>query len=272
MAMTVNTNVFSLNAQRQLMRTEGGLQTSMQRLASGLRINSAKDDAAGLQIANRMSSQIGGLSVAIRNANDGISLAQTAEGAMEEMTTSLLRMRELALQSSNGTYGADDKDALDLEFQQLVDEIDRIATTTSFNGNTLLNAAATVDIAVDYSGGSGNIQISLVDLQEAALGIAGLDIGDGGTPSAAVTAVDTALQTVDTQRASLGAMQNRLSSTISNLANIRENLSASRSRVLDTDFASETANLSKYQIMQQAGTAVLAQANAIPQNVLSLLR
>ena len=145
MAMTVNTNIFSLNAQRQLMRTEGGLQTSMQRLASGLRINSAKDDAAGLQIANRMSSQIGGLSVAIRNANDGISLAQTAEGAMEEITTSLLRQRELALQAANGTYGANDRIALNAEYQALTSEVTRIVTTTEFNSQTLLGGSTFFD-------------------------------------------------------------------------------------------------------------------------------
>lgn len=282
MAMTVNTNTFSMNAQRQLMRTEGGLQTSMQRLSSGLRINSAKDDAAGLQIANRMSAQIGGLSVAMRNANDGISLAQTAEGAMEEMTNSLLRMRELALQASNGTYGTDDLTALDSEFSALLTEIDRVAVTTEFNGTALLSANNTsISIAVDYDdGATNNIAVTIGDFNIAAFG----DTGSGGTDisgatiataagaTAALGNIDTALQAVDTQRAGLGAVQNRLSSTINNLANVRENLTASRSRVMDTDFAAETANLSKYQVMQQAGTAVLAQANAIPQNVLSLLR
>ncbi len=269
MAMTVNTNSFSMNAQRQLMKTEGGLQTAMQRLSSGLRINSAKDDAAGLQIANRMSAQIGGLSVAMRNANDGISLAQTAEGAMEEMTSSLLRMRELALQASNGTYGATDLDALDAEYQALNTEIGRIATTTEFNGNVLLGGSS-FSIAVDYKTGStNNITVVIADVSGAA---AGGDLQDTANANTAIGAVDTALQLVDTERANLGAAQNRLTSTINNLANVRENLTASRSRVMDTDFAAETANLSKYQVMQQAGTAVLAQANAIPQNVLSLLR
>ncbi len=287
MAMTVNTNTFSMNAQRQLMRTEGGLQTSMQRLSSGLRINSAKDDAAGLQIANRMSAQIGGLSVAMRNANDGISLAQTAEGAMEEMTNSLLRMRELALQASNGTYGTDDLAALNSEFSALLTEIDRVAVTTEFNGTALLSANNTsISIAVDYDdGATNNIDIEIGDFNIAAFGdssghtgggsgadISGATIATTAGANAALTSIDTALQAVDTQRAGLGAVQNRLSSTINNLANVRENLTASKSRVMDTDFAAETANLSKYQVMQQAGTAVLAQANAIPQNVLSLLR
>lgn len=270
MAMTVNTNSFSMNAQRQLMKTEGGLQTAMQRLSSGLRINSAKDDAAGLQIANRMSAQIGGLSVAMRNANDGISLAQTAEGAMEEMTSSLLRMRELALQASNGTYGATDLDALDAEYQALNTEIGRIASTTEFNGNVLLQGGTSFSIAVDYKTGStNNITVAIADVAGAA---AGGDLQDATNANTAIGAVDTAIQLVDTERANLGAAQNRLTSTINNLANVRENLTASRSRVMDTDFAAETANLSKYQVMQQAGTAVLAQANAIPQNVLSLLR
>ena len=287
MAMTVNTNTFSMNAQRQLMRTEGGLQTSMQRLSSGLRINSAKDDAAGLQIANRMSAQIGGLSVAMRNANDGISLAQTAEGAMEEMTNSLLRMRELALQASNGTYGTDDLAALNSEFSALLTEIDRVAVTTEFNGTALLSANNTsISIAVDYDdGATNNIDIEIGDFNIAAFGdssghtgggsgadISGATIATTAGANAALASIDTALQAVDTQRAGLGAVQNRLSSTINNLANVRENLTASKSRVMDTDFAAETANLSKYQVMQQAGTAVLAQANAIPQNVLSLLR
>ena len=276
-----------MNAQRQLMRTEGGLQTSMQRLSSGLRINSAKDDAAGLQIANRMSAQIGGLSVAMRNANDGISLAQTAEGAMEEMTNSLLRMRELALQASNGTYGTDDLAALNSEFSALLTEIDRVAVTTEFNGTALLSANNTsISIAVDYDdGATNNIDIEIGDFNIAAFGdssghtgggsgadISGATIATTAGANAALASIDTALQAVDTQRAGLGAVQNRLSSTINNLANVRENLTASKSRVMDTDFAAETANLSKYQVMQQAGTAVLAQANAIPQNVLSLLR
>ncbi|MGI2028080.1 flagellin [Endozoicomonas acroporae] len=277
MAMTVNTNTFSMNAQRQLMRTEGGLQSAMQRLSSGLRINSAKDDAAGLQIANRMQTQVNGMSVAIRNANDGISLAQTAEGAMEEMTVSLQRMRDLALQASTGTYGAEDVSALDAEFDALVLELDRIADTTEFNEKKMLNGAnATINIIVGTDVTADNtIAVTFDNFVSDNFGNAGadltaLDITTGA--AAAVTAIDTALQDVDTQRASLGAIQNRLSSTINNLSNIRENLTASRSRVMDADFATETAKLSSSQVMQQAGTAILAQANAIPQNVLSLLR
>lgn len=293
MAMTVNTNTFSMNAQRQLMRTEAGLQTAMQRLSSGLRINSAKDDAAGLQIANKMQVQINGMSVAMRNANDGISMAQTAEGAMEEMTTSLQRMRDLAMQASSGTLSDGDRAALNDEFTALRSEIDRIANTTSFNGNTLLDGSAggNATITVDYSGGANNVAIDIADFNVAAFGD-GLSISDTAGAAAAVTAVDLsddhiaaagdattaigeideALRFVDAQRAQLGATQNRLTSTVNNLANVRENLTASRSRVMDADFAKETAKLSSSQVMQQAGTAILAQANAIPQNVLSLLR
>ena len=289
---TVNTNTFSLNAQRQLMRSGSGLQTSMERLSSGLRINSAKDDAAGLQIANKMQVQTNGMSVAIRNANDGISLAQTAEGAMEEITNSLQRMRDLALQASSGALSTDDRAALNDEFVALRSEIDRIANTTTFNGNKLLDSDATsIEIAVDYNGGGNNVTVKIADFNVAAFGN-GLSISDNAGAATAVTAVDfsavhiaaaadaeavvgnmdNALKFVDAQRAQLGAVQNRLATTVNNLANVKENLSASRSRIMDTDFAAETANLSKYQVMQQAGTAVLAQANAIPQNVLSLLR
>lgn len=289
---TVNTNTFSLNAQRQLMRSGSGLQTSMERLSSGLRINSAKDDAAGLQIANKMQVQTNGMSVAIRNANDGISLAQTAEGAMEEITNSLQRMRDLALQASSGALSTDDRAALNDEFVALRSEIDRIADTTTFNGNKLLDSDATsIEIAVDYNGGGNNVTVKIADFNVAAFGN-GLSISDNAGAATAVTAVDfstvhiaaaadaeavvgnmdDALKFVDAQRAQLGAVQNRLATTVNNLANVKENLSASRSRIMDTDFAAETANLSKYQVMQQAGTAVLAQANAIPQNVLSLLR
>ncbi|WP_422135143.1 flagellin [Endozoicomonas sp. ALD040] len=267
MAMTVNTNIFSQNAQRNLSKTEAGLQTAMQRLSSGMRINSAKDDAAGLQIANKMAAQIGGLGVAIRNANDGISMAQTAEGAMSEITNSLLRMRDLALQASSGTYEAADVTALQAEYDAQLAEIGRIAATTEFNGTTVLGAG-TVEIAVDYTDATTNN----IDLNFTAVALTAVTFTDAATAQTAVGALDVDIAAYDAVRASLGASQNRLSTTVNNLSNIRENLSASRSRIVDTDFASETANLSKYQVMQQAGTAVLAQANAIPQNILSLLR
>ncbi|WP_062262645.1 flagellin [Endozoicomonas arenosclerae] len=267
MVMSVNSNIASLNAQRNLTSSQSMLQTAMQRLSSGLRINSAKDDAAGLQISNKMTTQIKGLSVAIKNANDGISLAQTAEGAMQEITNSLQRMRELALQASNGTYATADRTSLNAEFTALQSEITRIKDTTEFNGQVLLSSAKSFTAAVNYKNGTGvTISIAAVTITAA---------GSIGTVSAANTAlgqIDADIVTVDTVRAGLGAAQNRLTSTINNLSNVRENMSASRSRILDTDFATETANLTKYQIMQQAGTAVLAQANQIPQNALSLLR
>ena len=272
MPMTVNSNAFSLNAQRQLMKSESGLQTSMQRLSSGIRINSAKDDAAGLQIANKMSSQIGGLNVAVRNANDGISLAQTAEGAMDEVTNSLLKMRDLALQASNGTYEQADVDALAAEYNELASEIGRIIGTTEFNGSNILDgtggSSGTFSIAVDYKDGATNN----VDIAIGTVAITSTTFTDTATAQAQLATIDADIASIDGTRAKLGAAQNRLTTTVNNLSVVKENLSASRSRVMDTDFAAETANLSKYQVMQQAGTAMLAQANAVPQNVLSLLR
>ncbi|USE37645.1 flagellin [Endozoicomonas sp. SCSIO W0465] len=407
MAMTVNTNSFSLNAQRQLMKSESGLQTTMQRLSSGVRINSAKDDAAGLQISNRLEVQSRGLAVAIRNANDGISLAQTAEGALNESTAILQRMRDLALQASNGSNEGDERAALNQEVTALKAELDRISNTTSFGGVNLLDgsfqnrsfqlgstasandkisfsiaSAASADLGsgsgvtagtkiasldagdithgsraaealtVSVNGGTNTQAINIATTDTASdiasklnavfesevaqgrinegdlaaivdskggvtvvrgagfgtpgdftlatslttagdLGVmgeattsanlAGADNGSADNVNGidlttatgadnAVSIIDQALKEIDSERANLGSIQNRLTSTINNLANIKENVTASKSRILDTDFAAETANLSKYQVMQQAGTAVLAQANAIPQNVLSLLR
>ena len=290
--MNINTNYGAAFAANAVKRAGTGLDSSIEKLSSGLKVNYAKDDAAGLQIANKMQVQTNGMSVAIRNANDGISLAQTAEGAMEEITNSLQRMRDLALQASSGALSTDDRAALNDEFVALRSEIDRIADTTTFNGNKLLDSNATsIEIAVDYNGGGNNVTVKIADFNVAAFGD-GLSISDNAGAATAVTAVDfstvhiaaaadaeavvgnmdDALKFVDAQRAQLGAVQNRLATTVNNLANVKENLSASRSRIMDTDFAAETANLSKYQVMQQAGTAVLAQANAIPQNVLSLLR
>ncbi|WP_281648649.1 flagellin domain-containing protein [Parendozoicomonas sp. Alg238-R29] len=272
MSFSVNTNVFSLNAQRNLQSSQAGLQTALQRLSSGSRINSAKDDAAGLQIANRLTSQVRGLAVAVRNANDGISLAQTAEGALQESTNILQRLRELSLQSANGTNGAAQRDALDLEAQALTTELTRIADNTTFGGRNVLDGSFS---AVNFQIGADanqTVALTIADADAAALGVDAIDIGDGGDAQAAIGLIDTALQTVDTQRATLGAFQNRLTSTISNLSNISENASASRGRIQDADFAVETANLAKYQVLQQAGTAILSQANATTQNVLSLLR
>ena len=394
MAMTINTNVASLNAQRNLTSTQSSLGTSLQRLSSGLRINSAKDDAAGLAISERMGAQIKGLSVASRNANDGISLAQTAEGALVEIGNNLQRIRELAVQSSNATNSTSDREALQAEVAQLVAEIDRVANQTAFNGEKLLNGDFTsklfqvgadagqtigvnkiVDANVDTlgkaffaaeqeataalsSGGPttaagsvanmeiNGVTIDTVDIAEGAtakevetdivnainakmdltgvaasvnddgeLVLSSLKAGqdftfDAGTTTGAtgltiaftgiaatadavdgdelyakdldvstftdaqqaIEIVDKALTAVNSARADMGAVQNRFTSTIANLATSSENLSASRGRIVDADFASETANLSRSQILQQAGTAMLAQANALPQQVLSLLQ
>ncbi|MBB1457175.1 flagellin domain-containing protein [Pseudoalteromonas sp. SG43-5] len=276
MALTVNTNVSSLNAQRNLTRSGEGLATSMERLASGMRINSAKDDAAGLQISNRLTSQINGLAVAQRNANDGISMAQTAEGAMQESTSILQRMRELALQSANGSNSQVDRDALQKETAALKSELTRIAETTSFGNQQLLNGSLT---AVSFQVGANvtvndKITVTLANIDAATLGVDAVDIGDTtgtGDPDAAVGLIDIAIAKIDDLRAGLGAVQNRFGHTISNLANIQENVSASRSRIQDTDFATETAQMTKNQILQQAGTSILSQANQIPQAAISLL-
>ncbi len=398
MALTVNTNIASLNTQRNLSNSSNALQTSMQRLSTGSRINSAKDDAAGLQIANRLTSQVNGLGVAVRNANDGISLAQTAEGALQQSTNILQRMRDLALQSANGSNNADDRTSIQKEVTQLKEELNRISETTTFGGQKLLNgdfgtkdfqvgsnANETIKLSIEKmdteslqgvvkSGPSGSVtgvpaidptaatpvvavagsftitvgsgEAQTIDGITAAdtaaqivgkineKGISGLtaelDAGKvkltatagfgaeiaeaniaiaesgGGTTAAsifganlsatgaavadqdktvsvidvstapgaqeAIQIIDGAIAQIDSQRADLGAVQNRFDNTIANLQNISENVSAARGRIQDTDFAAETANLSKNQILQQAGTAILAQAKQLPQAVLSLLQ
>jgi flagellin len=278
MTLGVNTNVASLAVQKNLNRASDALSTSMTRLSSGLRINSAKDDAAGLQIATRETSQVRGQTVAIKNANDGISMAQTAEGAMQESTNILQRMRELAVQSRNGTNGSSDRDALDAEFQQMSAELDRIAGSTNLNGKKLLDGTAT---AMELQVGSGTTADDKITLNfggamnSATLLGAPQAIGAAAAGSdidAAITAIDTGLQTINDTRAALGASQNRLTSTISNLQNINENATAALGRIQDTDFAAETANLTKQQTLQQASTAVLAQANQLPSAVLKLLQ
>lgn len=283
MALTVNTNVASLNAQRNLMSSTNSLTTAMERLSSGSRINSAKDDAAGLQISNRLTSQINGLNVAARNANDGISMAQTAEGALQESTNILQRMRELTLQAANGSNSQEDLNSIQAEIDSSNAELDRIASTTSFGNVKLLDGnAGTVNFQVG-SEGSTSDQISIDFTSDGTQGFSSVNLGvdgvevngaatfDQGDLDTALTAIDDAIAAIDTKRADFGAVQNRLESTISNLQNIAENVSASRSRIMDTDYAAETANLTKNQIMQQAGTAMLSQANQLPQAVLSLL-
>ncbi|VVN96316.1 Flagellin [Pseudomonas fluorescens] len=283
MALTVNTNTTSLNVQKNLNRASDALSTSMQRLSSGLKINSAKDDAAGLQISNRMSSQIRGNTQAIQNANDGISVAQTAEGALQATTDILQRMRELAVKARNGTNGTADQKATNSEFAQMSDEITRISAATNLNGKNLLDGSAgTVTLQVGANTGSANhidlVLSSKFDAVSLSVGSGTLSL-TGATVSGAatnidnaITAIDAAIAAIGATRASLGASQNRLTSTISNLQNITENTTAAQGRVQDTDFAAETANLTKQQTLQQASTSVLAQANQLPSAVLKLLQ
>jgi flagellin len=274
MALTINTNVASLNAQRNLGTSQTALSKSMQRLSSGLRINSAKDDAAGLAISDRMTAQIRGLNQAARNANDGISLAQTAEGALQETTSILQRMRELAVQSANDTNTATDRTSLQAEVTALVAEVGRIATTTSFNGKVLLNGDFATAAAVFHVGANANqsISVTIASATATALSINATTVATHTGAEAAITSVDAALATVDTSRGNLGAVQNRFESTIANLNNVAENLSAARSRILDADIAQETSAMTKNNILQQAGVAILAQANQAPQLALSLLK
>lgn len=282
MALGVNTNVASLSVQKNLGKASDALATSMQRLSSGLKINSAKDDAAGLQIATRETAQIRGQTVAIKNANDGISMAQTAEGALQESTNILQRMRELAVQSRNDTNGSADRVALNAEFAQMSDELTRISASTNLNGKNLLDGSAgTMQLQVGSDTGSAN-RIDLVlssKFDAASLSVASGSVVISGTSATAsgnidkaITAIDAALATINSTRANLGASQNRLTSTISNLQNVNENATAALGRIQDTDFAAETANLTKQQTLQQASTAVLAQANQLPSAVLKLLQ
>ena len=275
MAVVINTNVASLNAQRNLNKSQLGLNKSMQRLSSGLRINSAKDDAAGLAISDRMTSQIRGLNQAQRNAQDGISLSQTAEGALVETTNLLQRMRELAVQSANDTNSSTDRASLDAEFSQLQAEIQRIADNTEFNGRTLLNGSATAGLTF-HVGANADETITL-NINSMGLTGLGVDSGDAGistqtAANAAISTIDASISLVDTERGKLGANMNRLESTIANLSNVSENLSASRSRILDADIAQETSAMTKNNILQQAGISVLSQANQTTQLALGLLQ
>ena len=287
MPQTINTNIISLNAQRNVNTSQTALASSMQRLSSGLRVNSAKDDAAGLAIAERMTAQVRGMNVAARNANDGISLAQTAEGALGKVSDSLQRMRELAVQSANATNSNSDKDSLDKEFGELAKEIQRVVGGTTFNGKNLLGSnAGTLDFQVGANTTSNDlISITTTDLtgDSTITAVAGTDnqgsgratidsAANAGAIRTVIGNIDTALDTVNAQRATLGASQSRFDAAVSNLHISVENQSAARSRILDTDFAAETANLSRAQILQQAGNAMVAQANQLPNQVLQLLR
>ena len=284
MAQIINTNLMSLNAQRNLSATQSALATSVQRLSTGLRVNSAKDDAAGLAIAERMNTQVRGMNVAIRNANDAISLAQTAEGALSKINDMGQRMRELAVQSANATNNDTDRASLDAEFQALSAEIKRNLEGTSFNGTKLFAALATMTFQV----GANNTptdQIAVVTTNLTAEtsmtdilgggtggGAAAADIKEVGKSREALGKLDKMLATVNAKRAEFGATQNRFEAVIQTLQVSAENQTAARSRIMDADFASETASLTRSQVLQQAGTAMLSQANSLPNNVLSLLR
>jgi flagellin len=280
MTISVNTNLFSLNAQRSLSKSQSSLSTSMQRLSSGLRINSAADDAAGLAISQRMSAQVRGMNVAVRNANDGISLAQTADSALASVGDSLQRMRELAVQAQNATNSGSDKDSLNQEFQQLGSEIGRVLAGTTFNGAAILGASAgalTFQVGANTTT-NDSITITttnmVTDASITAVTASVIDstVASGTALNTVIDNIDAAINDVNSQRATFGASQNRFNAVVSNLQSSVENQSAAASRITDADFASETANMSRAQILQQAGTAMVAQANQLPQSVLKLLQ
>jgi len=280
MPQIINTNVASLNAQRNLNTSQSSLSQSLQRLSSGLRINSAKDDAAGLAVAVGLESQTRGNDVAIRNANDGISIGQTAEGALGQISNNLQRIREIAVQSSNSSITDTQRGNLQKEVDQLTQEISRSVTTTNFNGQNLLAGTSGLTFQIGASGQSDNqISLNTADMTTLSAGYAAdltatgtVDVSTSAGASAALSALDQAITQVTTQRATFGAVQNRFTAVVANLSNYNENLTAAKSRIMDTDFASETANLTRNQILQQAGTAILAQANTLPQSALTLLR
>jgi flagellin len=276
MAQIINTNMASLNAQRNLSTTKNDISTAIQRLSSGLRVNSAKDDAAGLAIAERMHAQVRGMNVAMRNANDGISMAQVAEGALGKVSDMLQRMRELAVQSANATNSAGDRASLDSEYQQMAAEVTRMLQGTRFNGADILAGGAGTQTFQIGAGTTANDTFSVVtgDLaSQAEVGaVVGGDVTTVATSTTSMDNIDTLLDVINNQRAVWGATQNRFEAIIANLQVASENQAAARSRIMDADFAAETAALSRAQVLEQAGTAMVAQANQLPQSVLSLLR
>jgi flagellin len=274
MAQTINTNMAALTAKRHLTTAQGSLATSMERLSSGLRVNSARDDAAGLAIASRMETQIKGQNVAIRNANDAVSLAQTAEGAIGKITDMLQRMRELAVQSANATNTTADRGNLNAEFQQLNSEVSRTISSTRFNGLAVIGADAGGNSYQVGEASTDRVTFTTTNLgtNTTITAVGSNDISSQASASTAMADIDEALSTVNVERASYGAYQNRFEAIISTLQVAVTNNSASRGRIMDADFAAETANMSRAQILQQAGTAMMAQANQAPQQVMSLLR
>jgi flagellin len=275
MGLFINSNIASLNARGNLEMITGRLQKSYSRLSSGLRIVTAADDAAGLAISERMRAQVASLSQAQRNANDGISLVQVGEGAMNELDNILIRMRELSIEANNGTVSASDRDTLNQEFGNLVAEVDRIAKSTQFNGVNLLDGSTSnvvFQVGANTTTNIDTLSVGLVSVLASDLGISTLDISSTGSATTAIQAIDGAINKVVSARGDLGAIQNRLQSTITNLGVSVENLSAAESRIRDVDVAAETAELTRNSIMQQAAVSVLAQANVQPQVALSLLK
>ena len=279
MAQVINTNLLSLNAQRNTSTSQSSLAVSMQRLSSGLRVNSAKDDAAGLAIADRMNSQVRGMNVAQRNANDGISLSQTAEGALSKVGDSLQRMRDLAVQARNATNTTTDLDSIGQEYAQLGSEIQRVLGGTTFNGRAILagdSGTQTFQIGANTTANdSVDVTTTNMTTDTTITGVTNGAITNASSTSDLATVIDnidSAIKTVSGERSKLGASQNRFDAIVSNLQISVENQTAARSRIMDADFASETANLSRAQILQQAGNAMIAQANQAPQQVLALLR
>lgn len=272
MAMVINTNMGSENAVRLLDRSSREMSTSMERLTSGLRINKTADDAAGKSVTVAMTSQVRGTDMAMRNANDGISLVQTVDGAAEETVNMLHRIRELAVQSANETYNTAQRSQMNVEVSQLRLEINRIASTTKFNGVKLMASSKVVSIHAGWETASQNtMKISLKTMNASALGVTGT-IQTQASAIGVMSQIDTALESVSKTRAGFGAVQNRMEYTISNLANVNENIKGARSQIQDADFARESTMLARSQILQQAGMSMLSQANQSQQNVLSLLR
>jgi flagellin len=280
MALTVRTNVAALSSINQLNKTQGGLTSSLEKISSGLRINKAADDAAGLSVANRMNSDNTSLKQAMRNTNDGISMVQTAEGGLSELHNILVRMRELSVQASNETYNTTDRSMITTEMTQLKNEYARITTTANFNRTNVLDSTDTsfsIQVGIQNNG-DNRIAINMSSLN-ATLGNVGLatlvtnlaSAGNLTTAQTNITAIDTALSGIATRRARLGALQNRMENALSEAANYSQNLSSSQSQIMDVDYASESANMTRYQIQQQAGVAALVQAKAIPQSIISLL-
>ncbi|MCL1861482.1 MAG: flagellin FliC [Proteobacteria bacterium] len=272
MPQIINTNIPSLNAQRNLNTSQGSLNTALQRLSSGLRVNSSKDDAAGLAVAEKMNAQARGMTVAMRNANDGLSLAQTAEAGMNVIGDHLQRMRELAVQAASGQYDSDNRSALDTEYQQLASEISRVISATNFNGQKLLDGSFSGGVNFQVGAtttAESQIKINIAQVSVASGALTG-STGDGALSE--ISKLDAAIDAINNNRASLGAIQNRFEGVLNQLSAAHENTEAARSRIMDADYASETAKLARSQVLQQAGVAMLSQANALPQNVLSLLR